>query len=262
MKGKEIYKVYPGSEAIVIFIHGILEGPKQFRRLAQIAYEEGYTVYILLLPGHGGSGEYFGITDYKAWVTYVSRQIVRMKKHYKHLILVGHSMGALLTICEGACFPNQVKALVLIDTPIVIRLWPRVVKGAIKIAEGKGELKDHYTRAEYRAISVRKPEKACYLEWVIRYLDLLSLILYSKKQIQKISQPMLLIFAKKDEFVSLKSIKYFKTKRHTLSAERKLTQIVLKDSGHFCYHHEDLLQLEAEFRIFVKNQNKTEEVLS
>lgn len=249
-KEKSIYKHYPGSRQAIIFIHGIIEGPKQFRRLAQIAYEMGYSVNILLLPGHGGNGYAFAKTSYRKWVEYVTKQVRKMKKQYDEILFVGHSMGALLTICEIAANDHQIIASVLIDPPIKIHIWPRVVAGAIKIGVGDIKPWEGYTRAEYRAISVDKTSGLGYLGWFIRYCELFVLIRYTKKQIYKIQKPLLLIFAKKDEFVSLKSKRYFK------NSSSLIQEVILEDSGHFCYNHDDLVRLEQLFKKFIEKQKK------
>lgn len=247
-KEKAIYKHHQGSKQVIIFIHGIIEGPKQFRRLAQIAYELGYSINILLLPGHGGNGRFFARTSYKQWVSHVTRQIKKMKTKYDEVILVGHSMGALLTICEMVAHDEKIKSAVLIDPPIKIHLWPRVIEGAIKIGLGKIKPWERYTLAEYHAISVGKASNLDYLGWVIRYCELFALIRYAKKQIHKIRRPLLLIFAQKDEFVSLKSKKYFKNN------DAVIQEVILKDSGHFCYNHCDLLRVEKLFKNFIEVQ--------
>ena len=249
-KEQSIYKHNPNSRQVIIFIHGIIEGPKQFRRLAQIAYEMGYSVNVLLLPGHGGTGYTFAKTSYIKWVEYVTKKVKQMKKQYDEVLFVGHSMGALLTICEIAANDDQVIASVLIDPPIKVHLWPRVVKGAIKIGIGDIKPWEDYTRAEYRAISVDKTSVLGYLGWIIRYCELFILIRYAKKQIHKIQKPILLIFARKDEFVSLKSRRYFKRNPSVMQ------EVILEDSGHFCYNQEDLSKLEQLFNAFIEKQKE------
>ena len=249
-KEKAIYKHYPGSERVIVFIHGIIEGPKQFRRLAQIAYKLGYAINILLLPGHGGNGHIFARTSYKQWVNYVSRQVKQMKAQYKEVILVGHSMGALLTLCEAVANDNKIIAIVLMDIPIKVHLWPRVIEGAIKIGVGDIKPWEGYTRAEYGAISVGRTSILGYLGWLDRYCELFTLIRYSKKQIHKIQIPILLVFANKDEFVSLKSKRYFENNSFVMQ------EVILEDSGHFCYNHHDLVKLEKVFKDFIRAEKK------
>lgn len=247
---KSIYKHYPGSNQVILFIHGILEGPKQFRHLAQIAYEMGYSTQILLLPGHGVKGRIFARTSYEQWVLYVSQQIKHIKKQYEEVLIVGHSMGALLALCEIATWNHQIIGAILIDPPIKVHLWPRVIEGVFKIRARAIKSWDHYTQAQYHALSVHEITFLDYLGGVMRYLELFVLIRYTKKQIHKIQKPLLLIFAKKDEFVSLKSRKFFE------NVDSVRQELILEDSGHFCYHHTDLVKLEEAFKVFLKELNK------
>lgn len=247
LNSKIYYKQHPMSKKIVIFIHGIIEGPKQFRSLAQIAYEAGYSTYILLLPGHGGSGSAFANIDFRAWTYYVSREIRRMKSLYEEIIIVGHSMGALFALCEAAVDYEKIKALFLMDTPLSIHLSPRVIKSSYTLISGKIKPWESYTLSEYKAISVSKPHGLDYIKWVYRYIELLSIIRYTKKQVSKVNVPLFLVFAYKDEFVNLKSKNYFK--------DKKVSYLYLRDSGHFCYNHKDLMKLEENYRIFLQERN-------
>lgn len=242
---KEIYKHYKGSKHIIIFIHGIAEGPNQFRRLAQIAYKEGYSVYIALLPGHGSYASAFYQTDCLEWCKYISYLLRRVKKHYQHIILVGHSMGALLAINEVVAKRVPIQAIVLIDCPIRVHIYPKVIYAIVSIMQGKCN-KDRYTLAEYHAISIVASKQSEYLKCIAKYIELISMIHYTKSRVNYISVPTLLFFGAKDEFVALKSKKYFN--------QPNMFKIILKDSGHFCYHHEDLLKLEYIFRRFIKLQ--------
>lgn len=245
-KAEVLYKHRSGSHEAVVFIHGILEGPKQFRKLAEIAYEQGYSFYMILLPGHGGSSRKFATTYYMEWVKYVSRHITLLLSKYEQIIIVGHSMGALLAICERAARKKGIKALFLIDPPLKIHLWPRVIKGAMKIYLNKVSTGDQYTLAEYHAMNVGPITIKSFIGWLSRYSELLSIISYTKTQISKLEIPICLVFAAKDEFVSIESQKYFK------GYKGKMQILYLRDSGHFCYHHSDLVQLEKAYTNFVK----------
>lgn len=238
------------KDEAIIFIHGILEGPKQFRRLAELALEEGYNVHMLLLPGHGRSSKAFANTNYMKWVRYVSKKITQILRQYKEIIIVGHSMGALLAICEKARRDKRIKALFLINTPLKIRVWPRVIKGAIKIKLGKIEPEEKYVLAEYHAMSVGILRIRDVIGWIMRYSELLSVIKYTKRQIKRLDVPIFLVFAAKDEFVSMQSYKYFKEQ------SGKISVLYLQDSGHFCYHHSDLIALEKVYVSFIKEQKK------
>ena len=245
-----LYKHNKGSHEAIIFIHGILEGPRQFRKLAQIAYGEGYSIYMLLLPGHGKSSKEFATTYYMEWIRCVSKHITFLSKQYDQLILVGHSMGALIAICESAVRRERIKALFLMNPPLKIHLWPRVIKGAIKIKLGRVHQDEKYVLAEYHAMGVGIIRGKDFIGWIRRYSELLSIIRFTKKQIEKINVPMFLVFAAKDEFVSMKSYDSFK------DCLGKIKVLYLRDSGHFCYHHSDLVTLEKAYTSFIKVQKE------
>lgn len=242
---REIYKHYKGSKQVIVFIHGIAEGPNQFRRLAQIAYSEGYSVYLALLPGHGKCAKAFYQTDCLEWCRYISYLLQRLEKRYEHIILVGHSMGALLAINEVAAGKIAIQAIVLIDCPIYVHLRFKVIYAIISIMHGKYN-RDKYTLAEYRAISIAASKESDYLKCVTKYMELAIMIYYTKKRIRYVSIPTLLFFGVKDEFVALKSKEYFN--------KPNMFKVILRDSGHFCYHHTDLLKLENIFRAFISKQ--------
>ncbi len=245
---KEYYKKRPFSDTVVIFIHGILEGNMQFRNLGSIAYKEGYSVLILLLPGHGETGETFAKVHLNQWVDYVNKQVQQMEREYKYIILVGHSMGSLLAIGYAAHFPGKIKSLVLFALPLAIELKYRVIKGAIKIATGRLSEKEPYVIAECRAIGVGKTKSWTYIKWIPRYIDLFILISYIKKQLNKIKKPVLVIQSKKDEFVPVRVIRLIQQQLSTSKI------IILGDSGHFCYHHSDINRLEVAFKQFLQEE--------
>lgn len=247
---KALYKHYKGSREAIIFIHGILEGPKQFRTLAEIAYKEGYSIYMLWLPGHGGSSIYFAHTGYMEWVKYVSKQINWLLGRYNQIIIVGHSMGALLAICETVARNKGIKALYLINTPLKIHLWPRVVKSALQIQFGKIKGFQRYTIAEYHAMGVQPIKLAAFIGWLQRYSELLAIVAYTKKKIKYLTCPMELVFAAKDEFVNMKSSEYFK------ESSARIRTLYLWDSGHFCYHHSDLVEIEQTYTEFIREMKK------
>lgn len=245
-----VYRAHKGSKQVIIFIHGILEGPKQFEKMAQIAYEQGFSTYCLLLPGHGRESKVLAKTSYKQWLEYVSWETESLLEQYNRVIFVGHSMGTLLAICEASVRKEKVKALFLINPPMKVHLWPRVIKSGIDIQRGKIKRDERYTVAEYHALNIGRLSLTSWVGILRRYSEFFSIKYYTKKQIPKLKLPIFLVFADKDEFVNLKSQIYFR------QCKGCRFQIQLKDSGHFCYHHSDLIELRRFYEIFLKYVQK------
>lgn len=248
---KPFYKPYKGAKAIIIFIHGILESPNQFKSLADYAYQRGFSVAALLLPGHGGSGSDFANTNLLEWRLYVEHYILGMKKRYKTIILVGHSMGALLSLDSYFKIRRSIKGIILIGMPLYVRFNIRGLIGGLKVGFGVLRTRDCYTLAAFKASSIQKTSFWKHIYWIPRYLDLFILIKVVRKQLDNIYIPTLIIQSAKDEFVSIRSIKCFEDKMK--QSDKGI--LILKESAHFYYSPEDTKHLRMAFKQFIEQYN-------
>lgn len=248
------YNYVPHNKGIVVFIHGIIEGPKQFRNLARLANKKGYSSYCIVLPGHGGSGEAFADIDFRAWIKHVSQVLYELNQRYRELILVGHSMGALLALCEAASKRSCIKMVIAIDVPLRVHIAPRVLCGGYQILRGIQHKTHPYVLSEYRALGVTPISKSKfkYIFWLQRYIEFMSIMYYTRKRLSEVTVPVYAISAVKDEFVSDKSIYYLH------NCKDYVGHLELGDSGHFCYHHNNLKLLENYFMIILQNEELEE----
>ncbi len=107
------------ADISVIFIHGWLDNAASFTSLVgQLPLSiAGRSLHFLAidLPGHGlsqhkSSDNFYPFHDYISDLHQLLRQIAA-----KNVILVGHSLGALIASCYSAAFPENVAALVQIE---------------------------------------------------------------------------------------------------------------------------------------------------
>ncbi|WP_042273818.1 alpha/beta hydrolase [[Clostridium] dakarense] len=245
-KHRAFYNEKKYSDTIIIFIHGILESPNQFKPFAKLALSKGYSISVILLDGHGKSGENFANSSLKKWVKCVDEEILKWKERYKNIILVGHSMGSTLSILSYLEHKESIKAIVSISTPMHVRVKLNIAISSLKIALGKIDENDVLTNHAYNAFSVDRCSLLTYLRWVPRYIDLFKLIIKSRNSLSKVEVPMLVIHTMKDELVSHRSLKVFEKK---LNNQNKV--ICLQRSGHFYYDKKDLDYLCNEFEAFL-----------
>ena len=234
------------ARTAILFIHGILEGPYQFREFAEISLQQGHSAYAILLPGHGGSGEQFAKSNKGQWVGAIEKKIEQLEKKYDELIMVGHSMGALLSILSISHHPKIKKAF-LIATPLKIRVNLQGVTVSLKAASGHINEQDPYLVAFYRIWSVRCAKPHTYLKWLPRYQDLFSLVHETRNILNQIQIPLGIAHSMKDEFVSDQSIDIF---QNQLTCHYNI--LTLKKSGHFYYVPEEKQQLLNFFEEFIK----------
>lgn len=117
---------------MVIFIHGILEGPNQFKKFADIVYNKGLSYSTILLDGHGKSGNDFANSSMAKWIESVENEILKYNDKYKNIILVGHSMGGLLSILLSQKYKYKVEGIVLISTPVIAHVKFNIMVSSIK----------------------------------------------------------------------------------------------------------------------------------
>lgn len=97
----------------VIALHGWLENANSFARLAPKL--EGLRILALDMAGHGHSdhrppGSAYGLPDYAHDVLQVAEQM-----GWERFSLLGHSLGAIISVIVAAAVPQRVSRLALID---------------------------------------------------------------------------------------------------------------------------------------------------
>ncbi|WP_281645413.1 alpha/beta hydrolase [Parendozoicomonas sp. Alg238-R29] len=102
---------------VVLALHGWLDNAASFTRLAPLL--KGVRVIAVDLAGHGLSDHRGAGGDYPLW-SYVADVItIADALQLEKLHLLGHSMGAIVSMMTAATMPDRVASLTLIDG-----LWP------------------------------------------------------------------------------------------------------------------------------------------
>lgn len=104
-----------------MFVHGIGGHFKQFASLPEAAAPFG-TVETFILPGHGGRFADLLKTDVADWLGDVEARLARLSESHDEVVLVGHSLGTLLSMYAAYKNPFKVKRLLLWATPFGISL--------------------------------------------------------------------------------------------------------------------------------------------
>jgi pimeloyl-ACP methyl ester carboxylesterase len=114
-------KIHPNAKKILVFIHGSWGSGEHFVAYAEELYRKGYTVYVLTLPGHGTGNPQdvkgFSVMDY---VWSVTREIENIGVP---CILIGHSMGGLISQKIAEMCPRLVEKIVLINSAPPRGIW-------------------------------------------------------------------------------------------------------------------------------------------
>ncbi len=104
------------SDSACLLVHGLGCGPIQMRELAENLCRWGLTARGILLPGHCEDTGVVTLRSPYDWEQKVEFEYLQLKNTYKHVTVIGFSLGALLTLQLATKY--SIGKIVLMGTPI------------------------------------------------------------------------------------------------------------------------------------------------
>lgn len=186
------------NKTACLIIHGFGGSPAETDFLTQYLSARGFDSFTLLLPGHGGTKKNLKNTSHADWISSVELMISSLKREYSRIVLLGFSMGGLISIYL-ANIPS-VERIVLINTPVSVWNIKIILKDiASGIMNGKPDKLKHYIDSVKRSSFKSN-------------MDFLRLMFTVKKKIETVKRPAMIIQCMNDETAHYKSAKYIKKK--------------------------------------------------
>lgn len=105
----------PNNDKVALLVHGLTDSPFTFHDLAQVYFQQGYSVRTILLPGHGTAADSLQNVNAKQWQDAADYAIERTLIDYDSVVLGGYSTGAALLVNYLTTQPvdQNIKALML-----------------------------------------------------------------------------------------------------------------------------------------------------
>lgn len=245
MEHEPYIRMVANADTAVLFIHGIVGSPAHFKDLLPVI-PENWSVYNILLDGHGQEVEDFARTSMEKWKTQVSQVLTSLLDSHERVFIVAHSMGTLLAIEEAVRRPGKVCGLFLLAVPLVFRVRISAALGSIQAALGQarpGSVAEQMVNDSSVRLS---PQLHKYLKWLPRFTELTREALRTHVLLPLISVPCRVFQSGKDELVG-------RTSTELLEKQPQITVSVLENSGHFSYSPEDLALLQAQLKDMLDN---------
>jgi carboxylesterase len=210
-------------DTCLLLIHGIGGTPLELRLWAEALNKAGFSVFALLLKGHGTSIEDQEKCTYQDWEKSAEDSYLELKKKYAHVYVCGLSMGGLLATYLAEKYHVE-KAVLLApawstknkSAWLSSFMWPlirRVPFGKLVLPDGNEKYMQGYNCASLKATGTMMK--------IIKRVT-------KKSEMQKIDAEVLLMISKKDTLVDYKKV--IKLAASRLSCPVRIIRLV--NSGH------------------------------
>lgn len=233
------YRHRPESNIAVLLIHGILSTPRHYDWLIP-SISDDIEVHNILLKGHGGAVADFSKATMQQWQAQISEAVKSLEKPGRKIILIGHSLGALLAL-HAAQSSKSICGLMLLNPPL--KPWVRLsmVWRSLRFAFGRIRTDDPGDISCYQDLGVTlEPQLWKYLGWIPNFVSLLILAGKCRKIPEKLSIPCFAYLGHKDELVHISSKKW-------LHNCKNITLRSFPDGTHFGYSEQEKLLIETDF---------------
>lgn len=227
-----------GADTAVVFIHGFMGSPCQFDPLLPMVLDAGCSAVGLLLPGHGGRARDFAESGMTRWLEHVERALGALRRQYARLILVGHSMGCLLSIHAAVQRPEQIAGILALAPPLYLRVSLQGLYDNLRIGLHWIDPEDARMAMAIATCGVEGVTPINAVSFLPRLLDLYRLSRASLTEVRQLTTPITMLFSAHDEWVSRQSIRFARTL--TTPSSEPVRIGLLRDSGHFYYTEGDM----------------------
>jgi carboxylesterase len=213
---------FDGGKIGVLVVHGFTGCTQSMLPLGKGLAEAGFTVIGPRLPGHGSSVEEMATMTWRDWTGEAEKGLKELLGRCDKVFVTGLSMGGTITCYLGENYADKIAGLMPINAPVaklnpLLPVTP-VVKYFMKTIPGVGsDIKDPDSK------------ESCYDKVPVpAAAQLYKLMQTTKKDLAKITSPIMILCSREDHVVSTKNGPYIL--EHVGSKDKEL--VWLENSYH------------------------------
>ena len=231
---------FEGGNTGVLVVHGFTGCTQSMLPLGQGLAEAGYTVEGPRLPGHGTTVKDMSTKTWQEWTGEAEKALKDLLGRCDKVFITGLSMGGTITLYLGERYPDAVAGLMPINAAAaklnpLLPLTP-LAKYVLKTIPGVGsDIKDPETK------------ESCYDKVPVpAAAELHQLIKLTKRDLSKITAPILVFTSRDDHVVPPKNGPYIM--EHVSSTDKEL--VWLENSYHVAtldYDKDEIIKRSREF---------------
>lgn len=218
----------PDNDTLAIVAHGFTSSPYHLRHLADYLAENDIDVETILLAGHGGTRQDLEKTDHHDWLDSVEKIFLKNIDKYKNVYVIGHSLGANISICLSVKYP-KIKGIVALGPSIFIRgeSWQRFFLPWYKFFGIKKWKKMWLTAEEEENIRKRGGRVNIPIKSIDQFFKFIDT--HTKKEIKQVVAPILIFHSRYDMVSKPSSSQYLFD--HVASTDKELFILNKTDHG-------------------------------
>ena len=217
------------SKLGIYLIHGFSSTTYEVKKLAIHLSEQGYKVRADNLPGHGTTIEDCNTTKYQEWLTSVEKGLAEMYSQCDKVIVVGVSMGGVLSLHLGSLFPVDgiisASALFQFKNEFNVKVLNRLFHKIKKTVPKKSTFNPDQIKAQNIQFYGYNQCPLCALN------EMRKMIGKVKNNLKKIKSPVLLIHSTIDQTAPFINLEIIKNELKT----KFIDTLVVDKTGHNIY---------------------------
>lgn len=109
---------HDGNDVGVLLCHGLTGTPQSLRPWAERLADDGLTVRLPRLPGHGTTWQQLNMTRWQDWLAVADGSLDELTRRCRAVVVGGLSMGGALAATLAATRPADVHGLVLVNPAV------------------------------------------------------------------------------------------------------------------------------------------------
>ncbi|GAB3596786.1 alpha/beta fold hydrolase [Angustibacter peucedani] len=233
---------HDGGDTGVLVCHGFTGSPQSLRPLAQRLADDGLSVRLPRLPGHGTTWQEMNRTRWADWYAEVERAFAELVERCDRVFVAGLSMGGALALRVAELQPARVAGVVVVN-PCVTLGDPRLAALPVlkHLVPSLGGIASDIALPDAVELAYdRTPLKALH-SFVQAWPDVV-------RDLPLVTQPLLLMRSAQDHVVPAKSSALVLSR----VSSKDVTELVLEKSYHVATLDHDAPLVEDQTLAFVR----------
>jgi carboxylesterase len=233
----------PGGRIGVLLLHGLCGTPAEMRFVAMGLERAGYLVHSPLLAGHGGRRGDVIKTGWQEWYRSAEDALIELRKSCDTVIVSGLCLGAIIGLQLAAKHPEKVQGVTLLSPTLWVNGW--AIKWYLRLLALVPfrwvANRIHFPDAP--SLGIKCPRVREFVRTALAasgssemgtagtpgpmVLEHRHLVQETKKLLNQVTQPTLIIHSRQDDHADLNNATYLQR-----NLPKRVDLVVLEDSYH------------------------------